>query len=147
MHKHYFGIASIIFASACLIWSIGQAIAFPQSPNVSLGSNPAFSYYATSCTSDEVVATVPSDQVLIITDIISSVGDGDDIIQFSTSTTTLGSFRVDHHVTGYSSGSIHRTMNNAHYKLHSGIVVPSSETLTLSCNSNLVTITGYYAQA
>ena len=145
MHKHYFGIASLLLTGACLIWSIGQATAFPQGSNSSLGSNPGFSYFSSSCTAGEVIATVPADQVLIITDIISAIEDGNDIIEFTTSTATLGNFRVDQHNTGYSSGSSHRTMNNAHYKLNSGIVVPSSESLTLSCSSNLVTITGYYA--
>ena len=146
MTKHHFGIASIIFAIACLIWSIGQATAFPQGSNISMGSNPAFSYHSNSCTGNETAVTVPADQVLVITDIVSARGDGDDVIYLSTSSLTLGIFRVDHHTTGYSSGSIHRTMNNSHYKLNNGIVVPSSETLIITCDSNLVTISGYYAQ-
>ena len=44
MHKHYLGIASIIFATACLIWSIGQATAIPMGPSVNTGSIPYESF-------------------------------------------------------------------------------------------------------
>jgi len=40
MGKHLFGISTLIMSIALLIWSIGETFAFPQGPNVSLGSNP-----------------------------------------------------------------------------------------------------------
>ena len=64
MHKTLFGIASIIFAIACLISSIGDSFAYPQGPNVSLGSNPIVSI---DCNGGY---TVPSNADLIVTDFI-----------------------------------------------------------------------------
>ena len=64
MNQHFLGVASIIFALACLIWSIGDTFAYPQGPNVSMGSNPVVSF---SCNSGY---TVPSGTDLIITDFI-----------------------------------------------------------------------------
>jgi len=146
MTKSLFGISSLIMSGAFLVWSIGETFAYPQGANISLGSNPNVSFFSSACNGGEVVTTVPAGQVLIITDIISGVSDADDNIQLSTGSGILGSFKVDYHVTGYSSGATHRTMNNAHYKLTSGVVVPASETLSVTCSSNLVTLTGYYAQ-
>ena len=45
MERNLFGIAAVISSVGFLIWSIGQATAFPQGPNVSLGSNPLESFY------------------------------------------------------------------------------------------------------
>ena len=40
MSKNLFGISTLIMSIAFLIWSIGETFAYPQGPNVSLGSNP-----------------------------------------------------------------------------------------------------------
>jgi len=40
MDKNLFGISAIIASLALLVWSIGETFAYPQGPNVSLGSNP-----------------------------------------------------------------------------------------------------------
>ena len=64
MNNTLFGIASIIFGLAALVWSIGDSFAYPQGPNVSLGSNPIVSI---DCNSGY---TVPSNADLIITDFI-----------------------------------------------------------------------------
>ena len=40
MERHYFGLSTLLASVALLIWSIGETFAFPQGPNVSMGSNP-----------------------------------------------------------------------------------------------------------
>ena len=106
-----------------------------------MGQNPSFSFYSKNCTSDETVVTVDTDKILIITDIISSIYDSDDVIILKTNSKELAQVRVDSYTTFYSGGTTHVP----HYKLESGIVIPSGETLLLNCSSNAVTITGYYA--
>lgn len=40
MERNLFGISTLIASLALLVWSIGDTFAYPQGPNVSLGSNP-----------------------------------------------------------------------------------------------------------
>ena len=75
MEKNLFGIAAVISSVGFLIWSVGQATAFPQSPNVSLGSNPIVSFYCYS--NNTYTYTVPAGVHLIITDISSLIGSGE----------------------------------------------------------------------
>ncbi len=72
MERHYFGLSTLLASVALLIWSIGETFAFPQGPNVSMGSNPVFSAYSSSCSSNEQIIVVPSNQNLVITDIVSA---------------------------------------------------------------------------
>ena len=80
MNKHLFGISALIMSIAALIWSIGETFAYPQGPNVSLGSNPIVTI---SChnsnghpdypnTSNQY--TVPQGVKYIVTDIATSHG-------------------------------------------------------------------------
>lgn len=71
MTKHYVGITSIIFAITCLVWSIGQAIAVPQGPNVSYGGNPIFSV-SSSTYSAHTLYTNNTASTAIITDFIAT---------------------------------------------------------------------------
>lgn len=68
MNNTLFGIASILFALAALIYSIGDSFAYPQGPNVSLGSNPIVSI---DCNGGY---TVPNNADLIVTDFIGVGG-------------------------------------------------------------------------
>ena len=136
MTKHYFGITSIILASACLIWSIGQAGAFPQGPNISMGSNPVDSFQVTC---PNTILTTTS-QEFVITDI--RIGSGyysNDSITLSTQNETL--------IKLYNSND-----GNVFVPLQSGIKIPVNETLSCSItNSNApsyskeIFISGYYA--
>ena len=67
MERRLFGIAAIIASIGFLISSIGDGFAYPQGPNISLGSNPIVSFY---CASGTVAYTVPSGQSFIITDFL-----------------------------------------------------------------------------
>ena len=135
MTKHYFGIASIIFASACLIWSIGQAIALPQGPNTSLGSNPVFSVSSVNYAT-HVIYTNNTTSPAIITDFIAK-----GYINYNCER----NFTVSN-----SSESISMSAGADgiyHMSLQSGLKVPAGESLEVSggnyCSN--VSISGYYS--
>lgn len=67
MHKIIFSIAALIASVALLISSITDSFAYPQGPNVSLGSNPIVSFYC-----DNGGYTIPTGQDFIITDFIGA---------------------------------------------------------------------------
>ena len=135
MHKHYFGIASIIFATACLIWSIGQATAYPQGPNISRGSNPVFSVSSSNYTT-HTLYTNNTQGVAIITDFIA---------KGSINYTCNRTFTVSNSTDSISMSSSSDGMY--HLALQSGLQVPSGESIEVSggnyCSN--VSISGYYA--
>ena len=68
MERHYFGLSTLLASVALLIWSIGETFAFPQGPNVSMGSNPIVTI---SCNSHSDFASsyqVPTSYYFVITD-------------------------------------------------------------------------------
>ena len=67
MHKTVLSLAVLVASFALLIFSIGDSFAYPQGPNVSLGSNPIISF---QCGSSGY--TVPNGQDFIITDFIGA---------------------------------------------------------------------------
>ena len=141
-YRNLFGIASIILSIAVLILSFNTANAIPQGANISIGSNPVASFTSTNCTSGDTVVSVPSDQILVITDIIIGGYYGEDV-QLKTGTgTLLGQFKS---VNGYSQAAYNHFLEGRFYSLRSGIVVPSGEDLVLYCGSNSLTVSGYYA--
>lgn len=115
MHKTLFAISSIILSIGFLIWSIGQATAFPQGPNISLGNNPIVSF---NC--DSSGYTVPPNNDYVITDFIGVYSgpyvylDGVNTIYLSTS---------------------------GNFGLTSGWKVPAGTTIT--CASGNVYLSGY----
>ena len=150
-YRLVFAYATVLFALSAILYSITTANANPMGPNISLGSNPQFSFYAENCSSDQTIITVPSDQVLIITDIISAQSYDSDTITLKTASSTLAKFRMDFYTPAWYGGQDSSrtadqsgTFSNNGISLQNGIVVGSGETLFLSCNSNMVTITGYY---
>jgi hypothetical protein len=86
--------AVVLFSIGFVLRSITTANAYPTGPNISLGNNPSFSFYSQNCSSDESATTVSSDQILIITDIISAKEYDSENITLKTSTTTLAKFRM-----------------------------------------------------
>lgn len=145
--------ATCIFAISFFLHSITTANAYPNGTNISMGSNPNFSFYSQNCTSNETVTTVPVDQVLIITDVISAINYDSDTVTLSTNSTTLGKFRMDFYTPAYYGGtnSMKSTDQSGTYannviSLRNGVVVPAGESLLIQCSSNQVTIAGYFAQ-
>jgi len=67
-YRNLFGIAAIILSGAVFVHSLKSANAFPQGPNVSMGSNPIESFYG--CTiSGATIFTNTSNYNFIITDV------------------------------------------------------------------------------
>ena len=152
-YRLIFAYSTFIFAISFLFHSITTANAYPDGVNISMGSNPNFSFYSQNCSNNETVTTVPADQVLIITDIVSAITYDSDTITLSINSTTLGKFRMDFYTPAYYGGvhSARSTDQSGTYvnnvvSLKNGIVVPAGESLFIQCNSNQVTITGYFAQ-
>ena len=128
-HRTLFGISAIILSSAVFVHSFNSANAFPQGPNVSMGSNPIASFYVACGQSSPTVLSTTSD-LFIITDIL-----------------------VDD---GYSTGGIDLQLNgsnwyavgeNVQIAMNSGLPVPLNS--TLSCYSyygRSMILSGYYAQ-
>ena len=135
MTKHYFGIASIILSIACLIWSMGQAIAFPQGPNISLGGNPVFSVSSSNYTT-HTLYTNNTPSVAIITDFIAK-----GYINYTCDRTfTVSNSTESISISASANGVYHTT-------LKSGLKVPAGESIEVSggnyCSD--VSISGYYA--
>ena len=131
MERHYFGLSTLLASVALLIWSIGETFAFPQGPNVSMGSNPIVTIV---CKNNHPLYpytyTVPSGVDLIITDIAYSYGGG-------------GSLYVDGSIVhyGYSNGSTSDSSPN----LTTGIKVDSGSTAYCSGNNQAGFVSGYLA--
>lgn len=136
MSKNLFGISTLIMSIAFLIWSIGETFAYPQGPNVSLGSNPVFSRSAGYSTgnSNVVVFTNNTNRPAVITDL-----------------TLTGPWNYNCLATFYSSSGGSYRLNNMNIgstsvHLSSGILVDSGATLTMNGNSRCTgaAISGYY---
>ena len=115
MHKTIFAISSLIFSVGFLIWSIGESVANPQGPNISLGANPIVSF---NCNGTGY--TVPSTNDYVITDLIG----------------------VDSTPNVFLDGVY--TMNlstNGNFGLTTGWLVSSGTTIT--CSSGTVYMSGY----
>ena len=148
-HNPWIGTAAIISSLAFVILSVNNATAF-QSSTISLGSNPVFSTYVDNCSSTATSVTVPSDQVLVITDINSAAFEHETITISTTNSGILGRFSVRKHSTPYdhvNQGGYYFSTSSSLFTLRSGIVVPAGETVLIDCSQNQVTISGYYAQA
>ena len=80
MERHYFGLSTLLASVALLIWSIGETFAFPQGPNVSMGSNPVVSFYCHPGSTSNNSYVVPSNFEFIITDIIAGSSSATSVI-------------------------------------------------------------------
>ena len=73
-YRNLFGIAAIILSGAVFVHSLKSANAFPQGPNVSMGSNPIDNFHLQNCGSSwPTILTNSSSQAFIITDIVKGV--------------------------------------------------------------------------
>ena len=135
----------LILCGAVFIHSLKSANAFPQGPNVSMGSNPIESWSGEWGNGYHTVDTVSGD--FIITDFILS-GHGDSCMAILT--TNQNSYSSPYSIaTGAWKNSSYRTANsqfNGNFK--SGIKVPAGTTLyvyvSISGADCLYNISGYY---
>ena len=142
-YRNIFAAGFLILCAAVFVHSLRAANAFPQGPSASYGSNPVFSFSSTACATGDTATTVPSDQILVITDIILGGTDGEAVQLKTGSGTLLGYFNS---VNAWSQGNFNHFFVDRVYSLRSGIVVPAGEDLVLYCENNHLTVSGYYAQ-
>lgn len=69
MNNHLFGFSALIASVALLIFSIGETFAYPQGPNVSLGSNPIVTLSCFGHNHYQNIYQVPTGMTLVITDL------------------------------------------------------------------------------
>ena len=126
-YRSLFGIGFIVFSIGYLVQSLQPANAYPQGPNISMGSNPIASFnVGCSNSSPNIMST--ANAIFIITDIIVS--------------------------DGYSTGGITLKLNGTNWVnfgegveigLQSGLPVPTNS--TVDCYTSYgrdVVISGYY---
>ena len=130
MHKLFWGIAALITSIAILIWSVTESFAYPQGPNVGMGSNPIVSFY---CSGGNVRLfdgshtsgnwTIPGTADLIITDAAATSSYNSTLIVDSISILTANG------------GSSH--------SFGTGFRIPAGS--VISCNNYAASWSGYYA--
>jgi len=121
-----------------------SAIGYPASGSISLGSNPVQAWAGTVNHTGATVVTAPSDQDIVVTDLILSCNSSCDARASLTRSdgTLVGSFWVSG---GY--GSSYDTLS-IQYQLSSGIPVPAGQSLSISTSYDTIayTLSGYLAQ-
>lgn len=122
--KLVFAVATLVAASAMLMFSMGNARAL-QTTAVHLGMNPAVSFY---CYATNNTYTVPSGSDLLITDISA----GDYLVVRADGTT------IWTHYGNYSNTS-------KHHALSSGFVAPAGS--VVSCSSGSGYLAGYLVKS
>ena len=128
MERNLFGLSTLIASVALLIWSIGETFAYPQGPNVSLGSNP-IQVFQVSCNSSSPVIMTTANETFIITDLI----------------VRSGSYTPGITLKLNGSGWLSFAQNKEFY-FKSGLPVPPNS--SLECQSSYgreVTVSGYIA--
>ena len=143
----------------CISFLSLRVYAQPSGPNLSSGTNPIFSFGGElTISSSATVATAPSSQKMIITDITAGVAqqdrhcEGSFVTEISNgSGTTLGKLV-------FTTGHLYNaTSPLSHVSFQSGIPIEAGDTLHLSLSSSYrycgtgsytlhYTISGYYAQ-
>ncbi len=126
MERHYFGLSTLLASVALLIWSIGETFAYPQGPNVSLGSNPVVTLH---CGNNQYA--VPSGYDYIITDILIGYGSGN-----TTNISVNGNVIFSDYRYGTAVGG--------QPYLQTGLKISSTSTVSCSSNGNSI-ISGYLA--
>ena len=136
MERHIIGISALLTSLAVLVWSIGETFAYPQGPNVSLGSNPVFTRSATG-NSNVTLFTNNTSNVAIITDLTVTGPYNYGCTALFSVTNSNDSYRLRNHYIGSTSIS-----------LQAGLPVPAGESLIMNGNTSYCessSVSGYYA--
>ena len=133
MSKNLFGISTLIMSIAFLIWSIGETFAYPQGPNVSLGSNPIVTIHCESGSSAlstypnmDNPYVVPAGYDYIVTDFGAHPSQTKTKLMVNDGNGAKSLFEASS-VTGYQAGSITAGTFNTGIKIPSGSVVYCTE--------------------
>ena len=123
--RKLFGISAVLMSASVFVHSLNTANAFPQGPNISLGSNPIYSISA-SCNNASTMYTNNTTQTFIITDVVLSVPNGGYSLTLEINGQTIWSME-----------------GNAHLK--SGIPIASGATLKCSGHGGYnLNLSGYH---
>jgi hypothetical protein len=144
---------AIIFGTGALLCT--PAFAIPG-PSVSYGANPVWAVGGTVQNTSSTIATAPSDQVLIVTDLLLSMTEASCSSTLSIETSggdTLGVFRLVSRKWSWH-GSYGNTGNytqpsSVEHSFGSGLPIPLSQDLYLTESGNCdvaYTVSGYYAE-
>ena len=135
----------LLLCGAVFVQSLKSANAFPQGPNVSMGSNPIESWAGEWSSGYHTVGTVSQD--FIITDFILS-GHSDSCIAILT--TNQNSYSSPHSIAAGGYRNDYYRNGNSYFNgnFKSGIKVPAGTTIYVYVNNSgadcLYNISGYY---
>jgi hypothetical protein len=121
-HKTILSLGFLLLCASVLVDSLRNANAYPQGPNVSMGSNPIDSAYAV-CNGWTTLFTNSSSHPFIITDVIHSYPSSN------------GQLRIG-------SQTIYSSREGR--SLKSGLVIAPGETVECTHSGWTMTISGYY---
>ena len=137
MERHYFGLSTLLASVALLIWSIGETFAFPQGPNVSMGSSPYESLYggiSQSSSGNNPILVNTSGYDFLVT-VLNVTGGGTSDCYWR-----INNVNVDHF---QNSGNYPQNPNfNGIVPLN--LIVPDGETLALYKSSSYISPCHYY---
>jgi len=103
-HKTLLGLSALVLSCEIFIHSLHSAHAFPQGPNVSMGSNPIDSHYQGNCNNSNLF-TNSSQQDFIITDIVNDYS-GWLILSKNSGGVTSAIFKIQGNGTAYMKSGI-----------------------------------------
>ena len=154
MERNLFGISAIIASVALLVSSIGNSFALPQGPSVNIGSNPVFSYGGTVSNNSTTLFTAPSDQTMVVTDIVLTMAEQTctSTIMLNTSAGNVSSFKLYSNFytagDGYGRSATSIEPKSISHSFNSGVPVSMNDGLNIAesggCNVSY-TVSGYYA--
>ena len=127
-YRNLLGTAAIILSCAVLIQSLNSANAYPQGPNISLGSNPIDSANTTCSNSYTNLFTNNTSNTFVITEIILGSGNAAEL-------------KIDNQTIFYANSFSGRT---SFYPLNTGFIVLPGSSVTCAHSGDHMTISGYY---
>ena len=131
---------------------LGSAQALPHTQNVSMGSNPLFSFGGTISNGNSLVLTAPNDQMMVVTDVILTMNSNSCSSSVEL-TDSNGSVLSHFKLMSYNHLGTYRAAqsepSSIQHSFNSGIATSPNTSLTItetgSCNV-AYTLSGYYAQ-
>ena len=152
-------IGFILFAGAAMVHALGSANALPSGPNTSVGYNPVVATGGIISNASETTLTAPSDQMLVITDVLLSMNSSNcaSVVTLGTSSgstlsvSKLHSYQQQIEHSGYAQHRAALTNSQPSMVQHSfasGLPVLSADSLEITESggcSVAYTISGYHA--
>jgi len=127
-YRNILAFSTVIFATGYFVRSLQPAHAYPQGPNVGLGSNPIASFTEMCSTNSNPLLTTGND-VFIITDVVVGDGSYNNNAELQINGSTLVSLA-----------------ENTNQSYSTGFMVSANSTVSCySYYSKRITINGYYA--